>query len=237
LLSRCIPIVAKHEKLDEPHRQEAVRFYCDAVMKLLHDAVSRGYNDVQELNKDSDLDPLRTREDFQKLVVQLHPSATARARYYQGLSQTEKAAAEGAIADLWARPTPEFLDQMNIQAFFLRRDGKLEQARELRERVVNGARRLYLPGDARLVKYQNDYVQLLLVMQRHEEAEDVALEALKSLPSGETAARLMVLRSLVSVYEQSSKPEEADRYRKLLTGLEATTRATTIPARSPATKP
>jgi hypothetical protein len=37
----------------------------------LRDAVSNGYKDVPDLKKDTALDPLRQREDFQKLVAQL----------------------------------------------------------------------------------------------------------------------------------------------------------------------
>ena len=40
-------------------------------MKLLRDAVSKGYKDVPHMTKDADLDPLRQREDYQKLVAEL----------------------------------------------------------------------------------------------------------------------------------------------------------------------
>ena len=70
-LSQCIPIVAKHDKLDDKQRKEAVQFYADAAMKLLRDAVSKGYKDVMHMKKDTDLDPLRQREDFKKLIAEL----------------------------------------------------------------------------------------------------------------------------------------------------------------------
>jgi eukaryotic-like serine/threonine-protein kinase len=70
-LSRCIPIVAKHDKLDDKQRNEAVQFYGDAAMKLLREAVSKGFKDVVHMKKDADLNPLRQREDFQKLVAEL----------------------------------------------------------------------------------------------------------------------------------------------------------------------
>jgi eukaryotic-like serine/threonine-protein kinase len=70
-LSRCVPIVAKHDKLDATQRQEAAQFYGDAAMKLLREAVSKGYKDVAHMKKDTDLDPLRQRDDFQKLVAEL----------------------------------------------------------------------------------------------------------------------------------------------------------------------
>jgi hypothetical protein len=40
-------------------------------MKALREAVSKGYKDVRLMKKDADLNPLRQREDFQKLVAEL----------------------------------------------------------------------------------------------------------------------------------------------------------------------
>src|SRR5262249_42607705 len=71
LLSLCVPIVATHDKLDDSRREEAARFYGDAGMKLLREAVSKGYKDVMRTKKDPLLGPLRQREDFWKLVAEL----------------------------------------------------------------------------------------------------------------------------------------------------------------------
>ena len=70
-LSQCVPIVAKPDKLDDKQRKEAAQFYGDAAMKLLREAVSKGYKDVRLMKTDTDLNPLRQREDFQKLVAEL----------------------------------------------------------------------------------------------------------------------------------------------------------------------
>jgi len=70
-LARCIPIVAKHEKLDADKRKEAVRFYGDEAMQLLRDALAKGFKDAVRMKKNSDLEPLRGREDFQKLLAEL----------------------------------------------------------------------------------------------------------------------------------------------------------------------
>jgi serine/threonine protein kinase len=70
-LSQCIPIVAKHDKLDDKQRKEAAQFYGDQAMKLLREAVSKGYKDAAHMKKDTDLSPLRQREDFQKLLAEL----------------------------------------------------------------------------------------------------------------------------------------------------------------------
>jgi hypothetical protein len=63
-LSQCIPIVAKHDKLDAKGRQEAARFYQGEAMKLLREAVKKGYQDVAHLRNDTALAPLRQRQDF-----------------------------------------------------------------------------------------------------------------------------------------------------------------------------
>jgi hypothetical protein len=38
---------------------------------MLRDAVAKGYKDAAHMKKDSDLDPLRKRDDFQKLLAEL----------------------------------------------------------------------------------------------------------------------------------------------------------------------
>jgi hypothetical protein len=68
---RAQPRQARHDKLDAMRRKEAAQFYGDAVMKLLRDAVSKGYKDVAHVKKDTDLDPLRQRDDFRELVAEL----------------------------------------------------------------------------------------------------------------------------------------------------------------------
>ena len=63
--------MAKHDKLDATQRKEAAQFYGDVAMKLLRAAVNKGYKDVAHMKKDSDLDTLRQRDDFQKPVAEL----------------------------------------------------------------------------------------------------------------------------------------------------------------------
>jgi serine/threonine protein kinase len=70
-LSLCVPIVANHDKLNDKQRKEAAQFYGDAAMKLLREAVGRGWKDVPHMKKDTDLAPLRQRQDFQKLIAEL----------------------------------------------------------------------------------------------------------------------------------------------------------------------
>jgi eukaryotic-like serine/threonine-protein kinase len=45
--------------------------YADRAMELLQQAVKAGYKDAAHMTKDTDLDPLRGREDFKKLMAEL----------------------------------------------------------------------------------------------------------------------------------------------------------------------
>ncbi len=76
--------------------------YGDRAMALLHQAVQAGYKDAAHMKKDTDLDPLRGREDFKKLLAELEEKAEKppRDRPYAGqlavlglnLMQQQKAA-------------------------------------------------------------------------------------------------------------------------------------------------
>ena len=70
-LSVCIPLVAKHEMLDDGRRKDAAQFYGDRAMQLLREAATTGFKDVPHMKKDTDLDPLRQRKDFQKHLAEL----------------------------------------------------------------------------------------------------------------------------------------------------------------------
>jgi hypothetical protein len=63
--------VARHAKLAATQGKQAAQFYGDQAMKLLRDALSKCYKDVVQMKKDNYLAPLRPREDFQKLVMQM----------------------------------------------------------------------------------------------------------------------------------------------------------------------
>jgi len=49
----------------------AAQFYGDSAMKLFREAVSKGYKDLSNIKKDTDLDPVRDREEFKKLLAEL----------------------------------------------------------------------------------------------------------------------------------------------------------------------
>ena len=47
----------------------------DRAMQWLHKAVQAGYKDAAHMKKDTDLDPLREREDFKKLLAEMEAKA------------------------------------------------------------------------------------------------------------------------------------------------------------------
>jgi hypothetical protein len=52
-------------------RGELVRSYGEQALTALQQALANGYKDLAHLQKNKDLDPLRGREDFQKLLAEL----------------------------------------------------------------------------------------------------------------------------------------------------------------------
>jgi hypothetical protein len=71
--SRCA--ARKDGKATKEERAKHVQFYADQTMAMLHDAVTKGYKNAAHMKKDTDLDPLRSREDFKKLIAELEATA------------------------------------------------------------------------------------------------------------------------------------------------------------------
>src|SRR5262249_55595503 len=67
-LARCLRDVGKDEKLTTAERQKLTQQLGDLALELLRKAVQGGYKDVTVLKNSPDLEPLRSRPDFQKLV-------------------------------------------------------------------------------------------------------------------------------------------------------------------------
>jgi hypothetical protein len=65
------PLAAKDAKLPDAQRKELANSYADRALEALRQAVTRDYKDAANLKKDPDLDPLRGRDDFQKLLAEL----------------------------------------------------------------------------------------------------------------------------------------------------------------------
>jgi hypothetical protein len=70
-LALCIPIVEKTAALPEDDRRKLADSYSDRALAMLRQAIRRGYKDAANLKKDTDLDPLRSHPEFQKLLKEL----------------------------------------------------------------------------------------------------------------------------------------------------------------------
>jgi serine/threonine protein kinase/Flp pilus assembly protein TadD len=70
-LARAVPLAAKDEKLSAAKRKELAKDYADRALAVLRQAVQKGYKDVARLKKDPDLDSLRQRDDFRRLLAEL----------------------------------------------------------------------------------------------------------------------------------------------------------------------
>jgi tetratricopeptide (TPR) repeat protein len=70
-LSRCVPLAENDTNRTEANRSGLAQKYADGAMDLLQRAVQRGYKDADAVKKAPDLDALRPRADFQKLLAEL----------------------------------------------------------------------------------------------------------------------------------------------------------------------
>src|SRR5262249_34070640 len=61
----------KDTKLAPSDRDRLKTRYADGAMQFLHQAVAKGYQNAPELKSDPDLAPLRSREEFRKLVQEV----------------------------------------------------------------------------------------------------------------------------------------------------------------------
>ncbi len=71
LVCRCMTLADKDAQLAEARRKELAQSYADRALALLRQAVARGFKDVARMKKDADLEPLRTREEFKKVLAEL----------------------------------------------------------------------------------------------------------------------------------------------------------------------
>jgi tetratricopeptide (TPR) repeat protein/tRNA A-37 threonylcarbamoyl transferase component Bud32 len=71
LQARCIRLAQQDKKVADTRRPELVQRYGDQVVVLLQRALAQGYTDSNYLKKTADFEPLRSREDFKKLLSEL----------------------------------------------------------------------------------------------------------------------------------------------------------------------
>jgi serine/threonine protein kinase len=70
-LARCVPLAENDTKLPAPKRRDVAHGYAERAMHFLQQAVEKGYRNTKHMKQDKDLDPLRQREDFKKLLAEL----------------------------------------------------------------------------------------------------------------------------------------------------------------------
>jgi tRNA A-37 threonylcarbamoyl transferase component Bud32 len=70
-IARCVPLAERDPKLIADERPKTAEEYGRLAVQQLREAVQAGYSDVRHLKADSDLDPLRQRQDFRELLVEL----------------------------------------------------------------------------------------------------------------------------------------------------------------------
>jgi serine/threonine-protein kinase len=75
LFSRCVAVAEKDTKMPEDKRKALTKSYSERAMETLRQAVEKGYKDVANVKKDADLDPLRSRDDFKKLLAEMERKA------------------------------------------------------------------------------------------------------------------------------------------------------------------
>ena len=67
----CAEAAGKDDHLQPAERTQLEENYASDALRLLRDAIARGYHDVDQLKIDLDLAALRPREDFQQLMRDL----------------------------------------------------------------------------------------------------------------------------------------------------------------------
>jgi eukaryotic-like serine/threonine-protein kinase len=70
-LALCVSLAEKDKQLSDSKRKELAQSYGDKAMAALRQAIRNGYKDAAHMKKDTDLDALRGRDDFKKLLGDL----------------------------------------------------------------------------------------------------------------------------------------------------------------------
>jgi serine/threonine protein kinase/tetratricopeptide (TPR) repeat protein len=71
LLGSCLTLADKDARLTAARRKELTQSYTDQALALIRQAVERDYMDAAHLKQDPNLEPLRAREEFRKLLGEL----------------------------------------------------------------------------------------------------------------------------------------------------------------------
>jgi serine/threonine protein kinase/tetratricopeptide (TPR) repeat protein len=71
VLGCCTRLAGKDQRLPAERRPELAQSYADRAVAFLRQALAKGYKNLEVLKKHPDLEPLRSRQDFQALVASL----------------------------------------------------------------------------------------------------------------------------------------------------------------------
>jgi serine/threonine protein kinase/tetratricopeptide (TPR) repeat protein len=77
MLARCASLAREGPRLDEAKRKELALGYADRALALLRQALDRGFKDAAHMKADPDLEPLRERTEFTKLLAGLDAGSAA----------------------------------------------------------------------------------------------------------------------------------------------------------------
>jgi tetratricopeptide (TPR) repeat protein len=91
LVSKCVELVQKDGSLAEAKRADLARSYAEHAMGALSQAVKAGYANAAWLSRDPDLQPLRSRQDFQKLLADVRERALRAATAERALQEKKVA--------------------------------------------------------------------------------------------------------------------------------------------------
>jgi tetratricopeptide (TPR) repeat protein len=75
IFALCVLVAEKDAQLPEAERPKQARAYADRALELLRRAIAKGFKDAAHMKKDKDLESLRDRADFQKLLQDLEDKA------------------------------------------------------------------------------------------------------------------------------------------------------------------
>ncbi len=71
ILARCVALAKSDGQLSDAERTERAEYYTGRALAALQQAVHNGYKNTEFMQLDEELEPLRTREDFQKLLAEI----------------------------------------------------------------------------------------------------------------------------------------------------------------------
>jgi tetratricopeptide (TPR) repeat protein len=106
VLALCVPLAEKDAQLPEAERPRQARAYADRALELLRRAVANGYQDIAHLKKNTELDPLRSRNDFQELLAELEAAAKVAQEQRARLKHAIDLANKGQHAQAAAEAAP-----------------------------------------------------------------------------------------------------------------------------------